>query len=264
MLCTQLDNRRWQEILANENDPRIAKAPHTKITTFAGLAFAVGKRQARAYIKKVSILPEVEAKGERRCIFIRDTVRCCKYNRGPLCVSHYDEISMYHNFFRAQTLRDEFKAFHNDPQRVQLAGEQAMLRTMLAQVLKKMGNGDVSLDLISNVVVMCDKIGMLTEKMSKINQVTPEQLELLLNRFTDLFVKYVPSDKLEEASAELAKIQIVKIESAQPYEPGLHIEAPTPIDVEGTIVELKSVARERALLAIAERMKEEGEFTDGE
>lgn len=251
-LCTKLDGRRWKEILVHvKDDARIADAIQTTITTFHSLAQAVGKVAARKYIREANYKPEVNEDNERLCVFMADSVRCCVYNRGPLCVSHYPDVAMYTNFFKSKSLKEEFTAFHNSPHKVQLDAEQAIMRTMMAQLIKRCKEGDVTFEMIGAITTMCEKIAALSVKMASINQVTPDQIETLLNRVTDILAQFVPPEKLEEAAAELAKLTISSVASNIPYEPGAVIEYEGKAEV--IEADLGSIPRQRALEEVATR-----------
>ena len=128
---------------------------------------------------------------------------------------------MFGNVFKNQQLRDLYHQLHTSPSRGQLDAEQAVMRMMLAQMLERLDTTKgIPLDFIAQVTVMCEKISGVTEKMAKLNVITPEQVDRLLEQITTIFVKYVPEESLDGALEEIKALKIGgKIANIE-YEPG--------------------------------------------
>lgn len=223
-LALVLDGRSWDEILGYETN-----AVQTQLVSFHSLAEALGsKKRARSEIKANDIHPEINEDGHRRCVALVDGVRCCTYSSGPLCLPHHIKLRpkamSYGNFFKDKTIAEEFRRFRNDKHRQSLEPEQALLRTMLAQMLKRISDSkDLSLDMISQVSVMCKEISALSQKMSAINEVTPDQIELLLSKVVEVMAEFVPADRLEAANTKLQELTTIASQSDIPYEPDTQI-----------------------------------------
>lgn len=261
-LCLKLDGRSWDEVLGCKTN-----AIQTRLLSFHSLAEALGRVKARKAIKEASVYTEVNEEGERRCVALVDGIRCCDYSSGPLCLSHHIKIKnskmSYAGFFKDKTLAQEFLKFRNDKHRSSLEGEQALLRTMLAQFLKRLSKAkDIPVEAIAQVAVMCKQIADLSQKMTAINEVTPDQIELLLSKVVEVMAEFVPVDRLEAANTKLAELTTVGSDSEIAYEPGALIE----IDGEEkeVTVEVGNPINTKALLDSFARLQAEEELNNAE
>jgi hypothetical protein len=138
---------------------------------------------------------------------------------------------------------------------MQLKNEQALMRVLITELVQKMGKpGDVPIELIGGLTTMIDKLTNMTEKMAKMNEITPESVEALLDKVVDILCKFVPPEKLQEASTEVAKLSIVKIESTEEYEDGTMLEyAGEKVKVTATKTDNDDI-RQRAFISSARKL----------
>jgi seryl-tRNA synthetase len=174
---------------------------------------------------------------------------------------------MLSNFFRSEELRDSYDKLMNMPQRMQLDSEQAMMRLMLMQLVKKIDSKkDVPIDLIAAITTMCEKISSITEKMSKMNEITPETIDRILNAVVDILVDYVPADKLEEATDKVQMLTQTKRVCSIPFEPGDTLKLVNgkseliTAEREEAILENATAPVHKVALAQAAQHLDEGEF----
>jgi hypothetical protein len=232
LIETTLEGRHWADVLENLVDKEeylaLLNCRSSKLLSIHSLIECVGKGKARTYEKlanEAGVFAEIGRDGARRCVYVKEGKRCKAYVKGIMCVEHYEEVSMFTRFFQSQEFRQRFEAFKNSPQRMQLNDEQALMRVLITELVSKMGKpGDVPIELIGGLTTMIDKLSVMTDKMAKMNEITPEAVENLLDKVVDILVKFVPQEKLEEASKEVSKLKITKIESTLAYDPGANIE----------------------------------------
>jgi hypothetical protein len=180
---------------------------------------------------------------------ITDGERCRHYGdkNVPVCKKHYKDAKMIGNHFGSPMLRETYKRFFEDPNKMRCDGELTLMRTMLASLLQRITDENLNIEVIAGVTTMCDKITMVIERMGKIEKITPEHLNLLMQQMTEVAAKYIPADKLEEFAADVERISVEpdKITQRIPYEPGNEVE------VNGHKVE---IIQKRALVETASRM----------
>lgn len=232
LIETTLEGRHWADVLeklvSHEDYLLLLNCRSSKLLSIHSLIECVGKRRARFFEKlanEAGVFAEIGIDGARRCVYVKDGKRCKCYVSGIMCVAHYEEVSMFTTFFKSQEFKQRFEAFRNSPHRMHLTDEQALLRVLITELVSKMGKpGDVPIELIGGLTTMIDKLSAMTDKMSKMNEITPEAVENLLDKVVDILIKFVPQERLEEASKEVSKLKIVKVEPTIAYDPGVNIE----------------------------------------
>lgn len=254
-LETKLVHGDWSEVLKDFLTPielyALSKFPKTSVLSAPLLEEAIGASRARKVIRESGILPEINTNGERRCTYVLNGKRCKKYNNIPVCDTHFDRACMLSNHFKSASLRKEYERLMNSPYKMHLDSELAMMRLMLGVLVGKINDGGVSMEHVVAITQMSEKIAGVVDKMSKMNAVTPETVDKLMNGVVQIIAQYVPADQLPQISAEIAKIN-PKVNSCDvPYEPG---------DKIGDEMVEAIPMHKRALLEIAAQMKE----VDGE
>lgn len=232
LIATRLEGRHWVDVLDGDIEPQeynlLLCAKTTKMLNINVLIGVVGKTKARELEKRANergVFAEIGRDGARRCVYIKEGKRCKCYNKGIMCTEHYQEVSMFTKFFQSVEFRQRFEAFKRSPHSMQLKNEQALMRVLITELVSKMGKpGDVPIELIGGLTTMIDKLTNMTEKMAKMNEITPESVETLLDKVVDILIKFVPTEKIQEASAEVSKLSIVKVEAEEEYEEGTNIE----------------------------------------
>jgi hypothetical protein len=228
-LETELMGGDWVDLLkgklASDEYLNLQNIPNTNILSAIVLVLACGKTRARAHLANLrneyGIMPEINEDGERRCCFISDKgKRCVHYAKIPVCEKHTEYAMTYSNFLQSPGLRKSYESLLKDPQRMQLDAEQAVMRLMLTEVLKKIDEGSVPLELVSGITVLCEKISQVTERAAKISAITPEMVEKMLDQVVVILEKYVPPDKLSAAADEIDNIKPRQIISNIEYVPG--------------------------------------------
>jgi len=106
-----------------------------------------------------------------------------------------------------ESLREKQRKFMNDPEAGNLIPELALLRALLEEYLDRFGD-DMRLNHqnVGHIQGMVTDIGRLVERIARIqNQtaLTVAEIQLLNVRLSDLIVKYVEHDKLENFYREL-------------------------------------------------------------
>jgi hypothetical protein len=262
LIATRLEGRHWVDVLDGYIDPDTYKTllsiRSTKVLSLLALIEVIGKRKAREfekYANEQGIFAEIGEGGVRRCVYVKGGKRCKCYNKGIMCIDHYEEVRMFTKFFQSVEFRQRFEAFKRSPQSMQLKNEQALMRVLITELVQKMGKpGDVPIELIGGLTTMIDKLTNMTEKMAKMNEITPESVENLLDKVVDILCKFVPAEKLQEASAEVAKLSIVKIEPEEEYDEGLSLEYDNkPLKITATKSNNEDI-RQRAFLDSARKL----------
>jgi hypothetical protein len=86
------------------------------------------------------------------------------------------------------------------------------------------------------------------------NEITPESVENLLDKVIDILIKFVPTEKIQEASAEVAKLSIVKIEPEEEFTEGTKIEYAGDAIKVTTMKSSNDDIRQRAFIDNARRL----------
>lgn len=167
------------------------------------------------------ILPEISLEGQRRCIYVHDNgVRCDKYTASGMCKEHMSNVTTFSKHFKSQQLRDQFISFVNDPRKMQLGNELAMLRVMIVQMIQRNKSEVMSTESIVCITQLCEKVMTMATAMSKLNQLTPEVVDNILNNAINVLAKYLPPDKLVEAAKEIQALSLVDPAVDTPIDPG--------------------------------------------
>lgn len=127
-------------------------------------------------------------------------------------------------FFKSQTLNDQYKAYLKDPRQLSLNRELAMLRLMMAKLMDMVVGDNVPIQIIEHVTVLTRDIKSMVEATAKLNQLTPETVDNILNACVKVLEEYVPADKLEEAAAKIQELSSTDPVSDIQFEPGNNIE----------------------------------------
>ena len=181
-----------------------------------------------------------------------------------MCGNHMNAVANFTKHFRSQKLRDQFLTFMNDPHKMRLTGELSILRVMLVQMISRTDNDILPIQHIEAITVLCEKIMSMSVNMSKLNQLTPEVVDNILNKAIDVLAKYLPPDKLVDAAKEIQALSLVDPTAETPIDPGNFIvidEEPVRI---GTNTEDPAAIKRRALYGEAARLKKEIDAMQGE
>lgn len=262
LIATLLEGRHWADVLenivSNEEYITLLSCRSSKLLSIHSLIGNVGNVKAKKYEKlanEVGVFAEIGRDDTRRCVYVKDNKRCKHYVKGIMCIEHYEEVGMFTSFFQSVEFKQRFEAFRNSPAKMHLDNEQALMRVLITELVSKMGKpGDVPIELIGGMTTMIDKLTNMTEKMAKMNEITPEAVENLLDKVVDILIKFVPKEALAEASAEVAKLSIVKIEPKLDFTGGTNIEyAGEDVKITATSSDAKSIQR-KAFTDAAKRL----------
>ncbi len=203
-------------------------------------------------------MPEISMEGHRRCIYVYDNgVRCREYTLQGMCGGHMNAVTNFTKHFKSQKLRDQFIGFMNDPRKLNLSGELSLLRVMLVQMISRTESEVLPIQHIEAITVLCEKVMSMTVSMSKLNQLTPEVVDNILNKAIDVLAKYLPPDKLVEAAEEIQKLSLVDPIASSPIDPGNYIVIDEkPVRIESNIDDDKAILR-RTAMEEAVRLKEQ-------
>lgn len=237
--------------LTIEQIAHIRSVPRQQLSTLIPLLLAVGKKKLTSkMVESLPFIAEINERGHRRCVMKIDGVRCEKYGDKdvPVCKEHYKDAKMLGNHFGSPLLRETYKRFYEDPNKMRCDSELTLMRTMLASLLQRITDDNLNIELIAGVTSMCDKITSVVERMGKIEKLTPEHINLLMQQMTEVAAKYIPADKLEEFASDVEKISVEpnKLTQRIPYQPGAEVE------INGKQVEI--TVQQRALVETATRM----------
>lgn len=259
-IATQLDGTQISDLsdkylkdtcrLTQDEIDYIRKMPSQQLSTLIPLVVAIGKKKAEQVAKTLPFIAEINEQGCRRCVMLQDGQRCLRYGdkNVPVCKEHYKDAKMIGNHFGSPMLRETYKRFYEDPNKMRCDSELTLMRTMLASLLQRVTDDNLNTEVIAGIAAMCDKITIVVERMGKIEKITPEHLNLLMAQMTEVASKYIPADKLEAFADDIEKISVEpnKLTQLVPYEPG------NTIEVEGKQVIID--IQKRALIETAARM----------
>jgi hypothetical protein len=222
IVTTELQGGNWKEIITENRDlvtdleyigiVQVCNGNNPELLSAIQLGVAVGNVRANELMwniyERTGVLPEVDYKGRRRCVAINKyNQRCTTYSNSLTCKKHLKKVNMYTNLFSDPSLQERYEAILRSPTKIQLDAEQAMMRLMLSEIVMKVNTGQIPIDLIAQVTILCEKISQITEKMSKMNEITPETIEKIFSGVTDIIAKYVPAQYLETVASEIEKLQ---------------------------------------------------------
>lgn len=270
-ICTTLEGRRWIDLLGSrltiDEREKLRVGPQSSVLSTLELKIAVSNvARVRKLVKSIApIMPEITLEGHRRCIYMNeDGLRCLHYTLNGICGNHMNAVANFTRHFKSQKLREQFTTFMNDPHKMRLTGELSILRVMLVQMISRSDNDVLPIQHIEAITVLCEKIMSMSVNMSKLNQLTPEVVDNILNKAIDVLAKYLPPDKLVDAAKEIQALSLVDPTAETPIDPGNYIvinEEPVRI---GTNAEDPDAIKRRALYGEAARLKSEIEAMQGE
>lgn len=107
---------------------------------------------------------------------------------------------------------------------MQLTNELAMLRVMMVQMIQRSDSDRMSTESIVCITQLCEKIMTMSSTMSKLNQLTPEVVDNILNKAVDILAEYVPPERLVEAAQKIQALALVDPSASTPIDPGNLIE----------------------------------------
>lgn len=201
------------------------KMPETRIKSMIPAVLAAGKARAKEIQNNMTVKPEIDVEGRRRCTYVyADGTRCSKYGTKdiPICKEHKSAAAAVGTHFRSPKLREVYNTFLNSPVKMRFDGEIAMMRTMLATFVERIDDSNINTEVVASVIAVSEKIANTIDKMAKLEKVTPEQLDVLLNKVVEIAAKYIPADKLaafadEVGALDLDKHELVAVDAAPFY-----------------------------------------------
>ena len=210
MLSTKLLADDWINILGDlitgTQASKIEALPKTPLLSGIKLKYAFGENVAKRLIRKCGVLPEIDIEGSRRCVYIKDGVRCENYSSTPCCDEHFEEAQMLSNHFRSNTLRKQYEELMGSKHKLQLDSEVSMMRLMLGILVSKLNDNAITIEHIVAVTQLCEKITGVVDKMSKMNSVTPETVDIMMSKVVDIIALYVEPDKLAIIADAISKV----------------------------------------------------------
>jgi len=263
-ICTILEGRKWEDLLSKvltiEEKQRLRSGPTSTVLSAIQLHTATrNKARTAQLLKKLSpVLPEISLSGHRRCVYVNnDTVRCREYTLNGMCGSHMSTVANFTKHFKSQKLKDQFVTFMNDPHKMRLTGELSLLRVMLVQMISRSETDILPIQHIEAITVLCEKIMNMSVNMNKLNQLTPEVVDNILNKAVDVLAKYLPPDRLIEAAKEIQALALVDPMAESPVDPGNLIEVDNDLIRITTNTEDPDAIKKRTLYNEAIRLKTE-------
>ncbi len=171
--------------------------------------------------------------------------------------------------FKSQKLRDQFQEFVNDPHKMRLTGEMALLRVMLVQMISRTESDTLPIQHIEAITVLAEKVMGMANTISKMNQLTPEVVDNILNKAIEVLAKYLPPDRLVEAAQEIQALSNTDPKPVEPIEVGNFIEVDERTLRITSNTEDPNSIQKRTLLEEAQRLQieikqMEGDIADAE
>lgn len=253
-LVTELIGDNWPEVLkdflVDEEATAIRSLPIIGISSGIKLAKAVGKGRAKQLIKLSKVYPEIDCDGNRRCVHSINGFRCKNYSDIPVCKKHFEKASMLSPAtFKSATLREAYMRNLANPRKLQADSELAVMRTMLELLLSKANDqGNMPIEMIGAISALSEKITIVIDRMSKMQEITPEKVETMMERVVDIISTYVPPDKLKECADKISSVNLHQPSCTIGYVPGETVEQYS----EGNLVENQiTTVHQRALLETA-------------
>lgn len=201
---------------------KIESMPPCSVSSALKLQSAIGIQRTKQVLKVASYFPEVDMNGRRRCVYKEDEIRCKTYSNMPTCDTHYDRATMISpSVFKNSSLRAAYTRNLVNPRKMQADSELAIMRTMLELLVAKAGeNGNLPMEQIAAIASMSDKITVIVERMHKMNEITPEKIEIMMSKVVDIIAEYVHPDKLKECAEKIGNIGATLPHCEIPYLPG--------------------------------------------
>lgn len=216
-----LQGGRWETICADFLTPEQVKAlrrlPEGELLSETLLCMGIGTTAAKKVLARSGVKAEIRRDGARRCVITKNGERCDTYvtpdhaayvNRQVVCKKHTKVAMNLTSFFTSERLKDAYEAFRTDPAKMQADGELAMMRLMLSQLVERMSDDRViSMDQIAAITTLCEKITQTIERISKVEKLTPENMERIIGEIVKLSASYVPPEKLAEFAQKVEEIE---------------------------------------------------------
>jgi hypothetical protein len=196
------------DLLTTEEKHKITALPPCSVSSAVKLQAAVGINRAKKLLKDSKLHLEVDLNGLRRCVYKTCDVRCTSYNSIPVCQKHFNEATMISpSAFKNVALRNAYTRHLSNPRKLQADSELAVLRTMLELLLGKAGeNGNLPIEHIAAISALSEKITVVLDRMHKMNEITPEKIEMMMEKVVDIISEYVHPDKLKECAEKIGTI----------------------------------------------------------
>jgi len=244
--------------LTTEEIATLRAIPAPKLSSMIPIAVAAGKAKAKEIQSNLTFDPEIDVSGHRRCVYVSvNGDRCTNYGTKdlPVCSKHKSKAASLGTYFRSPKLRETYEAFNNSPVKMHCDGELALMRTMLSALLEKINDDNINLEVIGAVTAMCEKITTTVDRMSKLEKITPEQLNNLMIRMVDVAAKYIDPEKLELFAKDVEDMKIGgnKVVANYDFIPGEVIDGETIKEVKAAIDNGADIQR-KALKDIADKM----------
>ena len=185
--------------------------PAPKLSSMIPIVVAAGKTRAKEIESNLTFEPEINSKGQRRCVYVNASgERCVEYGSQdlPCCNKHKEKASSLGTYFSSPKLRETYRAFAESPLKMHCDGELALMRTMLSSLLEKVNDDNINLEVIGAVTAMCEKITTTVDRMAKLEKITPEQLNNLMIRMVDVASKYIAPEKLESFAKDVEEMRL--------------------------------------------------------
>lgn len=185
--------------------------PDTQLSSMIPLVVTAGKERAREMQIKLGFEPEVDIHGNRRCVYVDTSgARCEQYGNKdiPVCRKHKTYAASVGTYFKTPKLRETYNAFMNSPEKLKCDGEIALMRTMLTTIVSKLDDGNTNLEIVGAIISISEKITNTIDKMSKLEKITPEQLDILMKKMVDVAAKYIDPDKLSDFARDVEAIEM--------------------------------------------------------
>ena len=217
---------RFKEHLTALETHLLSIAGPCSVTSEIKLFAVLGKVRGRELLKLTKYLCEIDEEGLRRCVFKRDGVRCKAYGSLPVCDKHYEKATMISpTIFKNSSLRQAYMRNLANPRKLQADSELAVLRTMMELLISKTSeSGNLPMEQIAAISTLAEKITTVVDKMHKMNEITPEKIELLMEKVVDIISEYVHPDKLKECASKITEVGASLPSCTVPYLPGDSIE----------------------------------------
>lgn len=227
--------------------------PTSRLSSMIPLVVAAGRKKAEHIQDLLPFLPEIDANGNRRCVYVDGSgCRCEKYGdkNTPVCRKHATKAQSLGSYFASPSLRQTYEAFITSPDKMKADGELALMRTMLAALLSKLNDDNLNIELIAGVTTMSEKITQVVDRISKIERITPEHLQNLMKKMVDIAADFIEPSRLADFAARIEKINLnestVHMTDGVKYMPGEKLDGTTLGTIDQSVLMQKSALLEAA------------------
>jgi hypothetical protein len=253
-LVTELIGDDWLGLLGNllsdTEKQAILRLPRLDVSSAIKLSKAIGIDRTREVIRLSKVYPEINVDGRRRCVHSIGGKRCRTYSNLPICARHFESANMLSpSTFKSEALRAAYMRNLANPRKLQTDSELAVMRTMLEMLLSKANEqGNMPIEMIGAVSALSEKITVVADRMSKMQEITPEKVETMMERIVDIISEYVPAEKLKECADKISSVSLSQPSCAIDYLPGDTVVQ----DRDGNITENQiTTVHQRALIETA-------------